>query len=102
MIGLLDAIKIAAGAILGAALIAGPTYLYGKSAGTTEAAAAALQASIEIMRERSATDDEISRSDLAGLCRHLLVSEDDIRKCVLGLGEAQSSPGDGHMDSPQR
>lgn len=95
MIGLLDAIKIGAGAILGAALISGPVYLYGKSAGKTEAATAALQKSIEIMRERSATDDEISRSDLAGLCRHLGLLEDDQRECVRRLAEAHHEAGDG-------
>lgn len=95
MIGLLDAIKIGAGAILGAALISGPIYLYGNSAGKTEAATAALQKSIEIMRERSATDDEISRSDLAGLCRHLGLLEDDERECVRRLAEAHHETGDG-------
>ena len=95
MIGLLDAIKIGAGAILGAGMMVGPIYLYGKSAGKTEAAAAALQKSIEIMRERSATDDEISRADLAGLCRHLGLLEDDQRECVRRLEAADHEPGDG-------
>lgn len=36
MIGLLDAIKIGAGAFLGAALIVGPAYLAGKSDGKDE------------------------------------------------------------------
>lgn len=95
MIGLLDGLKLVGAAILGAALIAGPVYLYGKSAGKTEAAVAALETSVKALRERSATDDEISRSDLAGLCRHLGLSDEDQRECVRRLAEAQHEAGDG-------
>ncbi|WP_230640077.1 hypothetical protein [Shinella sumterensis] len=92
MFGLLDGLKIGAGAILGAGLILGPAYLYGKSAGKTEAATAALQKSIEVMRERSATDDEISRSDLAGMCAYLGLLEDDQRECMRRLAQADHEP----------
>ena len=97
MIGLFDAIKIGAGAILGAALISGPAYLYGVSAGKTAAATEALKKSVEIMRERSATDDEISHSDLAGLCAHLGLLEDDQRECVRRLEAADDESGDGSL-----
>lgn len=95
MIGLLEGLKIGAGAILGAALIVGPAYLYGKSAGKTEAAVAALEHSVKALRERSATDDEISRSDLAGLCRHLGLLPDDERECLRRLAEAGNVAADG-------
>jgi hypothetical protein len=95
MIGLLDGLKIGAGAVLGAALIVGPAYLYGKNAGKAEAAVAALEHSVKALRERSATDDEISRSDLAGLCRHLGLLPDDERECLRRLAEAQHEAGDG-------
>jgi hypothetical protein len=51
MMGLIDAIKIGAGAILGAALIAGPAYLGGKSAGRQEAAAIAASEAINRIQE---------------------------------------------------
>lgn len=95
MFGLLDGLKIGAGAVLGAGLILGPAYFYGKSAGKTEAATAALQKSMEVMRERSATDDEISRSDIAGLCRHLGLFDDDERECVRRLEETDDESGNG-------
>lgn len=51
MIGLLDAIKIGAGAVLGAALITGPVYFYGKSEGKDAAAAkAAAEAIIRVQQ----------------------------------------------------
>lgn len=97
MIGLFDGLKIGAGAVLGASLIAGPVYLYGKSTGKSEAAVAALETSVKALRERSATDDEISRSDLAGLCRHLGLSDEDQRECVRRLAETQHEAGDGSV-----
>lgn len=58
-------------------------------------AAEALQKTIEIIKSREKTNVEISAGDAASLCRHLLVSKDDIDKCVLGLAASQSIPGDG-------
>lgn len=101
MIGLFDAIKIGAGAVLGASLICGPAYLYGKSAGKQAAAVAALEKSVEILRERSATDDEISRSDLAGLCRHLGLLPDEERECLRRLEAANNEPGNGVVRHPE-
>lgn len=51
MIGLLDAVKVGAGAILGAALIAGPVYLSGKSEGRVEAAAIAAAEAINRIQD---------------------------------------------------
>ncbi len=51
MIGLLDALKVGAGAILGAALVFGPAYLYGKSAGRAETIAAASAEAINRIQE---------------------------------------------------
>lgn len=62
-------------------------------------AAEALQKTIELIQSREKTNVEISAGDASSLCRNLLVSEDDIRKCVLGVAEAQSVPGDGGVHS---
>ena len=71
MIGLLDALKIGAGAILGAALFAAPAYLYGVKAGKTAAATAALEKTVEILRERKLTDEMVSGMSDDDLCRAL-------------------------------
>lgn len=71
MFGLLDWLKIGAGAILGAALIAGPVYLYGVHAGKTAAATEALKKSVEILRERNLTDEMVSGMSDDDLCRAL-------------------------------
>lgn len=58
-------------------------------------AAEALQKTIQVIQSREKTNVEISAGDAASLCRHLLVSEDDIRECVLRLGEDQHAAGNG-------
>ena len=60
-------------------------------------AAEALQKTIEVIQSREKTNVEISAGDAASLCRHLLVSEDDIRECVLGLAEAKPDAGHGGL-----
>jgi len=60
MFGLLDWLKLAAGAVLGAAVIAVPVYLYGKAEGRQIERAASLSRSVEALRERNATDDRIN------------------------------------------
>ena len=71
MFGLFDWLKIAAGAALGAAVVAFPLYWKGVSAGREAERAAALQKSMELIRERSETNDQINRMDDAALCREL-------------------------------
>ena len=71
MIGLFDALKIGAGAILGAAIFAGPAYLYGVRAGKTAAATAALEKTVEILRERKLTDEMVLGMSDDDLCRAL-------------------------------
>lgn len=97
MIGLLDAAKIAGGMALGAMIATPAAHYLGKREGRQEAAVAALEQSVKVLRERSATDDEISRSDLAGLCRHLGLLPDDESECVRRLAEAQHATGDGAL-----
>ena len=97
MIGLLDAAKIAGGMALGAMIATPAAHYLGKREGRQEAAVAALEQSVKALRERSATDDEISRSDLAGLCRHLGLLSDDERECVRRLEQARHEAGDGSL-----
>jgi len=74
MIGLFDAIKIGAGAILGAALIAGPVYLSGKSEGRQEAAAIA--AAEAITRIQELEKNNASFRDLPSRDRCLVLMRD--------------------------
>lgn len=57
-------------------------------------AAEALQKTIEVIQSREKTNVEISVGDAAALCRHLLVSENDVRECVRGMAEAGHEAGD--------
>lgn len=61
----------AAGALLvGAGLVTG-IYWYAYQQGAAAERQATLQRSVELLRERNRTDDEVSRMDGAGLCTAL-------------------------------
>lgn len=87
-----DAIKIVAGAVLGIGVMAGPVYLYGKSAGRTEAAAASVARSVEVLRQRGKIDEQISSADVSALCGHLGLQDDERAECVRRLTEANAQP----------
>ncbi len=63
-------------------------------------AAEALRKTIELIQSREKTNVEISAGDAASLCSNLLVSKDDIRKCVLGLAEADHDAGSSGVHRP--
>ena len=92
MFGLLDYLKIGVGAALGALVVAGPLYIYGKYQGRQQAAVAALEASVKALRERDRIDDEISAADVARLCADLGLSGDEARECVRRLAQANAQP----------
>lgn len=71
MFGLATWLKLGAGAVAGALLAAGPLYLIGKHDGRQAERAEILTRSVEILRERNATDDEIKGMDDAALCAAL-------------------------------
>lgn len=50
---------VAAGAVLGALLVAGPIYLYGSSQGRQQAAVQQLQSDIKAERERIVSDAKV-------------------------------------------
>jgi hypothetical protein len=91
-IGIFDALKIGAGAALGALVAAGPVYLYGKHEGRQQAAVAALQSSVNVLRERNQIDDTISASDAASLCADLGLPDDEAAECVRRLAETPAQP----------
>lgn len=71
MFSLFDWLKFTAGAALGAAVVAVPVYLYGKAEGRQIERTASLTQSVEILRKRSAIDDQTRNMDSGGLCRAL-------------------------------
>ena len=88
-----DWLKIGAGAALGAIVASGPIYLYGKAEGRQQAAVAALEASVKVLRERNEIDDKISAADATALCADLGLSDDDEAECLRRLREADAQPG---------
>ena len=53
MFGLLDYLKMGAGAVVGAVLVVVPAYTYGKHEGRQQAAVAALTASVKAVNSRN-------------------------------------------------
>jgi hypothetical protein len=90
MFGLFNWLKIGGVAVLGALTAAGPVYLYGKSVGRQQAAVAALETSVEILRERNEIDDKISAADAAALCGDFGLSDADKDECMRRLREAST------------
>lgn len=68
MIGLFDWLKLGTGAVVGAMLCYPVANYLGERQGRQEAAQAALKTSIDILRERKLTDDQIQGMSDADLC----------------------------------
>lgn len=92
MFGLFDYLKIGVGALLGAALLMPVGYHLGKRAERNEAAVAALERTITVIREREQTDVEVSASDAADLCGSMGLPDEDRLECVRRVGEAAAQP----------
>ena len=82
----------ALGGLVVAALVVSGVYIYGKAVGRQGAAVEALQRSVEVLRERNQTDDEVSASDAADLCGSMGLPEQDRLECVRRLVEADAQP----------
>lgn len=81
----LGAVVVAVGVVSGA-------FFYGKSVGRQGGVVEALQRSVEVLRERNQTDDEVSASDAADLCGFMGLPEQDRLECVRRLVEADPQP----------
>lgn len=87
-----DIIKLPVAIALGAAIAFYPVRWLGQSEGKQMAATAALEKSVQVLRERNTINDEVSVSDAAALCRDLGLSADDQAECVRRLGEVNTKP----------
>jgi hypothetical protein len=64
-------LRLGAVALLGGMIAAGPVYLYGHSKGREAERVAVLKRSVDLLRERNATDEAVNGMDDAGLCAAL-------------------------------
>lgn len=85
-------VKFAAGAALGAFLIASASYYYGKHEGAQQAAVSALETSVKVLRKRKEIDETVSSSDAATLCSSFGLSIDDQAECVRRVLETNAEP----------
>lgn len=88
----LSPIGKALGAAVVAVLAVVGVFQYGKSVGRQGAAVDALERSVEVLRERNRTDDEVSASDAADLCGSMGLPEQDRLECVRRLVETDPEP----------
>ncbi|MDE3824682.1 hypothetical protein I7F13_21070 [Sinorhizobium meliloti] len=102
MFGLLDWMKFAAGAAMGAALIVAPAYVKGKAAGREQAAISALETSVKILRKKGEIDAEVSSSDAASLCAHYGLPDDEQTECMRRVRSASSEAGNDRLHPPER
>lgn len=72
-------------AVVGSATL----YHYGKVVGRQEVTAAALQRSVDVLRERGKLNAEISGSDANAMCGLIGLHDDERAECVRLLGESQ-------------
>lgn len=65
---MLTYLKLGIGALAGAALMAGPVYFYGKSAGRADVVAQLKDNRISILKDGKKIDENVLASDDAALC----------------------------------
>ena len=83
-------LKIAAGGLLCAVLLASGSYWLGKREGRSEAATEALAKTVEVLQSRNEINVEITSSAAAELCRHFGLPDDQRVECVRRLEQADS------------
>ena len=71
MLGLLDWLKLGAGAVAGALLAAGPLYFIGKHDGRQQAAVERLEADVDAFVKREGIDHEVDGMDRYRICLDL-------------------------------
>ena len=99
-LGIIDAIKIGAGAALGALVAFGPAYLYGKHEGRQQAAVAAVKAVAQAYKDRSDENETVDALDRAALCIELGGLPDECAK-LRGLAKDHHPTGDGGLPGGQ-
>lgn len=98
-----DVIKLPSAAVLGAGLMFFPAKWIGQSEGKQMAATASLVKSVEVLRERSAIDAQVSSSDATAMCADFFLPDsEEHRECLRRLEEAGNSPSDSSVPHQER
>lgn len=85
-------VKLGGAALLGAGLAFGPVYFYGKYTGRQQAAVAALETSVKVLKQRGEIDGQVSLADATALCSDYGLSDLDKAECVRRVREASAKP----------
>jgi len=98
-----DVIKLPAAAVVGAGLMFFPAKWIGQSEGKQMAATASLVKSVEVLRERSAIDAQVSSSDATAMCADFFMPDsEEHRECLRRLEEAAGDAGNSGVSHPER
>ncbi|MGB3899415.1 MAG: hypothetical protein WA973_12750 [Mesorhizobium sp.] len=101
MFGLLDWLKLGAGAALGAIIASGPAYLYGAHAGRQQAAVAALESVSKAYKDRTDENEAVEALNPGALCVELGGMPDDCAAELRRLAEDHSQADDGGLSGGQ-
>lgn len=83
-------LKVAAGVLLCAVLLASGSYWLGKREGRSQAATEALAKTVEVLQSRNETNVEITSSAAVELCRHFGLPDEERIECVRRLEQADA------------
>lgn len=98
-----DVIKLPAAMALGAAISFYPVKWYGQSEGKQMAATASLVKSVEVLRDRTTIDAEVSSSDATAMCAAFFVPDsEEHRECLRRLATPDADAGNGAQDHDGR
>jgi hypothetical protein len=97
MFGLLDWLKIGAGAALGALVASGPLYLYGVHHGRQQAAVEAVAAANQAYKDRNDENADVEALDPVALCVELGGLRGVCAAELRRLGEDTGQAGDGRL-----
>lgn len=93
MFGLLDWIKLSVAALAGITLGLTFGYQWGARNERQEAAVAALERSLVVLKDRKEIDGQVSSADAADLCGSMGLSEQDRLECVRRLEQVDANTG---------
>ena len=85
-------LKIGGGVAVGALLTVYPSILVGRHEGRQQAATAALEQSVELLRKRNDINGEVSASDSSALCAAMGLSGDEQAECVRRVLSPDTQP----------
>ncbi len=92
---ILDKLNLAAGAVVGAALMTIPACMYGQRIERQASAVESLTTSVEALRSRNVINGEVSSSAAADMCRSYGLPDAEIGECVRRVVDADADARNG-------